>query len=144
MGILQKQPEVSNMKKLIIIVIAVAVLGGLGYFAFLNKGGNTPQDPKLLLGWWRNTDKDPDAKYTDIQFTDYLEFKEKDICLGYDQDDQNKLSCSKYLPYTVQVDEILVEGNPYYKWRFRGDTLEIQPVFGQMKKETYKKMARVE
>lgn len=128
------------MKKVIIIVVALAILGGLGYFVFLNKEGNTPQDPKLLLGWWRNTSKDPDAKYTDIQFMDYMEFKEKEICLGYDQDDQNKLSCSKYLPYTVEGNTISVDNNPYYTWRFRGDTLEIQPVFGQMKKETYKRM----
>ena len=96
------------MKKLIIIVIAVVTLGGLGYFVFLNKEGSTPQDPKLLLGWWINADKDPNAKYTDIQFTDYLEFKEKEICMEYDQDLQNKLSCSKYLPYTIH------EGNEIY------------------------------
>ena len=128
------------MKKLIIIAVILIVLGGLGYFVFLNKEGNTPQDPKLLLGWWINTDKDPGAKYTEIHLTDYLEFKEKEICLGYMQDNQNKLRCSKYLPYMVDGDMINVEGNPYYKWRFKGDILEIQPIFGQMKKETYKRI----
>ena len=127
-------------KKLIIIIVILIVLGGLGYFVFLNKEGNTPQDPKLLLGWWINTDKDPNAKYMDLQSTDYREFKEKEICLGYDQDSRGGISCSKYLPYMVEGDMINVEGNPYYKWRFKGDTLEIQPIFGQMKKETYKRM----
>ena len=128
------------MKKLVIIAVILIVLGGSGYFIFLNKEGNTSQDPKLLLGWWINTDKDPGAKYTEIHLTDYLEFKEKEICLGYMQDNQNKLRCSKYLPYTVEGNAISVDNSPYYTWRFRGDTLEIQPVFGQMKKETYKRI----
>ena len=127
-------------KKIIIVIVALIILGGLGYFVFLNKEDNTPQDPKLLLGWWINTDKDTGAKYTEIHLTDYLEFKEKEICLGYTQDDQNKLSCSKYLPYTVEGNAISVDGNPYYNWRLRGDTLEIQQVWGQMTKNTYKKM----
>lgn len=128
------------MKKIIIIVVALAILGGLGYFVFLNKEDNTSQDPKLLLGWWINVNKNPNDSYTNIKFQDYLEFKEKDICLGYDQDDKNILTCSKYLPYTVDGQTINVEGNPYYTWRLKEDTLEIQQVFGQMKKETYKRM----
>lgn len=128
------------MKIIIIIVVVLAILAGLGYFVFLNKEGNTPQDPKLLFGRWINVNKNPNDSYTNLKFLDYLEFKEKEICLGYEQDDKNILTCSKYQPYMVDGQTINVEGNPYSTWRLRGDTLEIQPVFGQIKKETYKRI----
>lgn len=121
------------LNKLSISIIVILVLtGGVVYFLFGRS--SKYQDPKLLLGWWQNVSANPSPN----SFS-YIEFKEGQICVDYTRSFQGQVSCTRYLPYTVKGDVVMMDDNPFYKWRVEGETLEVW-ARGTEPKETYTKM----
>ena len=108
------------MKNIIVGLIAVAIIGGAAYyFIFSGVGG---QDPKLLLGWWKDTG----------DFPFFKELTDKYFCVNYSGSPDKPL-CTKNFPYVVKGDRIYWdEGrgidykSGYFKWRILKDgSLEL-------------------
>ena len=139
---------------IVILVIAIVVLGAVTVSYFLIFRGeqitaptqDSPQspqqskavvsaDPKLLIGFWK---KESGGLPDDGIAYDYVEIKEKEICVGYSSGalrPDGTYDCPSYQPYRI-VDDGMVLGSgqkPFYRFNLRDDgKLELETVGGSI------------
>jgi len=106
------------MKIAIIIVLLVAILGGVGAYFFLQKEPSSATSQEQLLGLWQRNEGDG--------FVFFLEFKENEFCPGGSGRTPEKFICSQYLPYSVSGSTIIVNDSPWAEWKIANDTLKLK------------------
>lgn len=111
------------MKKIILVVAIVVALGAVAAYFLVFQA--KPQDPKELLGLWQ--------KESTGEFVFFLEFKEKELCVGGSGRTPENFVCSQYLPYSLNGNTLILNGSPYAEWEITGGKLELKSKSGQEK-----------